>query len=121
MKFLATAIVLAAFLTPALPARAAAIAKSTLGCKTPGDVTKTAALKGGALDAASRPLVASGACTFLAKGASVDVDEEKSPLSCVRLTGDLSCLWVQSALIDQHPGEKGSGGGQRGGGRSHRG
>ena len=119
MKSLDTAIVLIAFLAPALPARAAAIARATLGCKAPSDLPNTA-LKGGALDAASRPLMASGACTLLAKGVAVDVDEDRAPLACVRLTGDLSCLWVPSALVDQHPGEKGGGGGKGGGGRSHR-
>ena len=111
---------LAATLAPGFQARAAGIAAATLGCRTPADLAKTAPLRGGALDGASRPLVASGACTLLAKGATVDVDEEKAPLSCVRLTGELSCLWVRSALVDQHPGEKGAGGGRRGGGRSPR-
>ena len=124
MKFFGGAIILAGALAvslaPGSRAGAAGLVRATLGCRTPADLAKTTPLKSGALDDASRPMVASGACTLLAKGVTVDVDEEKAPLSCVRLTGDLSCLWVQSALVDQHPGQKGSGGGQRGGGRSHK-
>jgi hypothetical protein len=120
MKVFPAAVLAAALAAiAACPAAAAGLARTTLGCRTPGDLARAQAPKGGTLDAASRALVASGACTLLAKGVVVDVDEEKAPLTCVRLAGDLSCLWVRGALIDQHPGEKGSGGGRHGGGRSH--
>ncbi len=111
---------LAASLAPISKASAAGVAMATLGCRTPTDLAKAGPVQRGTPDAAGRALVASGACTLLAKGATVDIDEDKAPLSCVRLSGDLSCLWMRSALIDQHPGEKGSGGGRRGGGRSHK-
>ena len=91
-------------------ARAAVLKATTLACKAPTDATKAFALlakkdKAG-LEAFSRPLIASGACTPMGRGVSVEVEEQKLPLSCVRLSGDLSCYWVADVLIDQHPGEK---------------
>ncbi|MGO9007702.1 MAG: hypothetical protein ACLQIQ_01725 [Beijerinckiaceae bacterium] len=60
------------------------------------------------LEAFSRPLIASGACTAMGRGLTVDVDEKKLPLACVRLAGDLSCYWVADVFIDPNPGEKGA-------------
>ena len=80
-----------------------------------------AALQGrkGAQEAAAQPLVAKRTCLPFAKGIAIDIDETKTPLACIRLTGDLSCYWVAATLLDEHPGEKG-GGGKRSGGGGHR-
>ena len=106
------------FLALAVPADAAALKATTVGCATQADATKLAALQGrkAALDAAAQPLEASRACLSFAKGIAVDIDETKPPLACIRLTGDLSCYWIAASLVDEHPGEKGGGGGKKGGG-----
>ncbi len=103
----------------AVPANAEALRAAAVGCRTPDDATKVAAMP--ARDkAATRPLVASGACLDLSKGTTIDVDERRPPLACVRLTGDLSCYWIAASLVDDHPGQKGGGSGQKqGGGRRH--
>lgn len=105
------------------PATAAVLKATTLACKTPADATKAVAFlakkdKAG-LEAFSRSSIASGACTQLGKGVTVDVDEQKLPLSCVRLTGDLNCYWLADVFIDQHPGQKGTTSNATRGGRSH--
>ena len=97
-----------------------ALKAAAVGCTTPADAEKIAVLqvrrdKAGA-DAVARPLVASRACIDFAKGVKIEIDEQRPPLTCVRLTGDLSCYWIAAALVDEHPGEK-SGGGKGGGGR----
>ncbi len=115
MKTLTAVSLLMAF---GAPADAAALKAATVGCSAPADATRLAALQGhkAALDAAAQPLEASRACLPFAKGIAVDIDETKPPLTCIRLTGDLSCYWIAAALIDEHPGEKGGGGGKKGGG-----
>ena len=97
---------------------------SAVGCATAADAEKIAALQSkrdkAAAEAIAKPLVASRACIDLAKGVKIDVDEKRPPLACVRLTGDLSCYWIAASLVDEHPGEKGSGSsGKQGGGRRH--
>ena len=103
--------------------RADALRANAVACRADGDAQKIAALEGrrdtAGAAALARPLVASGACIDLAKGIQVGIDERRAPLLCVRLTGDLSCYWLQAALIDEHPGEKGSSGGARHGGKRH--
>jgi hypothetical protein len=105
-------------------AQAAALKATALACKAPTDATKAFELlakkdKVG-LEAFSRSLIASGACMSMGRGVSVEVEQQKLPLSCVRLSGDLSCYWVADVFIDQHPGEK-SGAPQSGqrSGRNH--
>lgn len=101
-------------------AAAATLRAAATGCATEADAARLATLGGkAAQDTAARPLLASRTCLAFNKGLAVDVDETKPPLSCVRLTGDLSCWWLQTALVDEHPGEKGGGGARRGGGRRH--
>ncbi len=115
---------IAIFLALALPGRADVLKAAAVGCNAPADAQKIATLqahkdKAGA-EAIARPLVASRACIDLAKGVKIDIDERKPPMACVRLTGDLSCYWIAAALVDEHPGEKGSGGsGGKSGGRRH--
>ena len=96
---------------------------ATVGCTAPADAEKIAALqarrdKAGA-DALARPLIASRACIDFGKGLKIDVDERRPPLACIRLTGDLSCYWIAASILDEHPGEKGTGGAKRGGGHRH--
>jgi hypothetical protein len=104
-------------------ARAAAIGASMPGCKAQADATQAATLRAkkdtAGLDAFGRRMSASGACIPFAKGITVDIDQKGPALSCVRLTGDLSCYWIANAVVDEHPGEKGRGGegGKRGGRR----
>ncbi len=107
-----------ALLALCAPADAAALKAATVGCSAQADATKLAALQGrkAAQDAAAQPLEASRACLSFAKGITVDIDEAKPPLACVRLTGDLSCYWIAASLLDEHPGEKGGGGGKKAGG-----
>ncbi len=102
-------------------AAAAVLTSPVFGCRAPADATRAAALRA-KKDAAgfatfSQPLVASRACLELAKGVVVGVDENRAPLSCVRLTGDLECYWVPGAAVDLYPGQKGGGGRGGGGGR----
>ncbi len=105
----------------ATAARAAAIGASTFGCKTQADATQAATLRArkdkAGLDAFGARMAASGVCIPFTRGITVDIDERGPALSCVRLTGDLSCYWIAKELIDEHPGEKGRGGegGARGG------
>ncbi len=101
------------------PAEAAALKAATVGCATPADAGRLAALQGrkAAQDAAAQPLEASRACLAFAKGIVVGIDESKPPLACIRLSGDLSCYWIAASLVDEHPGEKGGGGGKKGGGK----
>ena len=119
-----TSVLLLLSLPWATAGRADVLRAAAVGCSAPADAQKIAVLqskkdKPGA-DAIARPLVASRACIDFAKGIKVDVDEKRPPLICVRLTGDLSCYWIAASLLDEHPGEKGSGGGGRqGGGRRH--
>ena len=108
-------------LLPADAAHADALRSAAIGCSTPADAEKIAALqerhdRAGA-EAIGRPLLASRACLDFAKGRVVDVDERRPPLACIRLPGDLSCYWVTLAALDEHPGEKGKGGRQGGGRR----
>ncbi len=112
----------AALLLPGLPAGAEALRTAAVGCRSADDAGKLAATRG--RDAARTPparaLVASGACIDFAKGITIDVDERRPPLACVRLTGDLSCYWMAASLVDDHPSAKGEGGKrQGGGGRRH--
>ena len=95
------------------PARAEALKTAAVGCRSADDATKLAATPG--RDKA-RALVASGACIDFAKGITIDVDERRPPLACVRLTGDLSCYWMAASLVDDHPSGKGEGAKRQGGG-----
>ncbi len=104
---------------------AASLTSSSLGCKTQADATKAAMLRAkkdsAGLDAFSKPLIAARSCIAFAKGVTIDVDEKRPPLACVRLTGDLECYWVADALVDLYPSaEKGGAAGHRGGGGSRR-
>jgi hypothetical protein len=123
MKLVAAAILLSSALS-SLPADAAALAVSTLGCRTPADALKVAGFRAkkdaAGLASFSQTAATSRACIPLTKGVTVGIDEAKPPLSCVRLTGDLECYWVADALIDLYPGDKGAGGGKKGGGGGHR-
>jgi hypothetical protein len=105
------------------PAEAAALKAATLACKAPTDATKAleflAKKDKVGLEAFGRPLIASGACTQMGRGLSVEVDEKKLPLSCVRLAGDLSCYWIADVFIDLYPGEKGAPQSGKPGGHSH--
>lgn len=117
------ALALALLLAGSVPSIADVMRTAAVGCNQPTDAEKIAALQArkdrAGADALARPLVASRACIDLAKGITVDIDERRPPLACVRLTGDLSCYWIAAALVDEHPGEKGGSGGKRGGGRRH--
>lgn len=119
MKRLVAALVLS---LPTGSVSAASIKAATIGCTAPADATRLAVLQArkAAQEAAAQPLLATRACLAFAKGITVDVDEAKPPLACIRLTGDLSCYWVVTALVDEHPGEKGGGVGKRGGGAGRR-
>ena len=114
-------LVCVALLAAAPVARAAVIRTATVGCKAPADALKLAALAGrkDAQDAVAKPLEASRACIPFAKMITVDVDDARPPLVCIRLIGDLSCYWVSASSIDEHPGSTGSGRGAAGG-RSNR-
>ncbi len=114
-------------ITTAKVGHADAMKAAAVGCTTPADAEKIVALqvrhdKAGT-DALARSLVASRACIDFAKGVTIEVDERRAPLTCVRLTGDLSCYWIAAALVDEHPAEKGGGGkgggGRHGGARAH--
>ncbi len=104
-------------LVSARPAHAEALRTAAVGCRSADDATKLAATPG---HDAARALVTSGACMDFAKGITIDVDERRPPLACVRLTGDLSCYWMAAALVDDHPSAKGSGGKRQGGGGGRR-
>ncbi len=119
-RTLGVGLALGALVVPS-DARADVVRVDAVACRTAADAQTVVALqakrdKVGAA-AVSRPLVASGSCIDLAKGIQVDIDERRAPLMCVRLTGDLSCYWLPAAFVDEHPGEKGSAGGGRRGGR----
>ena len=119
-----TIIISAAMLATAVVASHADVLRSAaVGCTAPADAEKIAALQSrrdkAGVEALARPLVASRACIDFAKGVKIDIDEKRPPLACVRLRGDLSCYWIAASLVDEHPGEKGSGGGKQGGGRRH--
>ncbi len=106
-----------AFVGLATPVRAEALRTAAVGCRSADDAARLAAP---ARDKAqARALVASGACIDFAKGITIDVDERRPPLLCVRLTGDLSCYWMAAALVDDHPSEKGGGAKRQGGGKRH--
>jgi hypothetical protein len=120
MKSFTTGLVWLLALLPCPPASAAAVSASTLGCRMPADALKVAGFRAkkdsAGLASFSQTASASRACIPLTKGVTVGIDEAKPPLSCVRLTGDLECYWVADALIDLYPGDKGAGGGKKGGG-----
>ena len=111
----------------AVPARAETIRTAAVGCRSAVDATKLAAVQGGgdgrgrqASSPQARAMVASGACIDFAKGITIDVDERRPPLACIRLTGDLSCYWMAATLVEDHPGEKGGGAKRQGGGGGRR-
>lgn len=120
MRLVTIAIALSCTALPCLPARAAALSATTLGCRAPADALKVAGFRAkkdaAGLASFSQSATASRACVPLTKGVTVGIDEAKPPLSCVRLTGDLECYWVADALIDLYPGQKGGGAGKQGGG-----
>ena len=103
-----------------LTSRADALKSSVVGCNTVTDAKTLASLKTtnpAAAQTLGRSLVASRACLDFAEGLTIDVDERRPPLVCIRLQGDLSCYWIAAASLDEHPGEKGSGGGSHRGGK----
>jgi hypothetical protein len=106
-----------------VPTMAAALKAPALACKAPADAAKAFQLQAKkdkiGLEALTRPLIASGAYMPIGKGVTVEVDEKKLPLSCVRLTGDLSCYWIADVLVDPHPEEKSGAQGGKRGSRSH--
>ncbi len=120
MRFVAVFLLGIVFAAACDRASAAVLVAGALGCKAPADASKAALLRAKrdsvGLDIFSKPLVASRSCTEFAKGVTVDVDEKRLPLSCVRLTGDLDCYWVPDALVDLYPAAKGEMAGRKGGG-----
>lgn len=97
-------------LWPDSATQAAALKAATVACKAPKDATKVVEFlikkDTAGLEAFSRPLIASGACTAMGRGLTVTVDEKKPPLSSVRLSGDLDCYWVTDVFVDLYPSDK---------------
>lgn len=101
-------------------AEAAVLRATVTGCKTPEDASKAFALGAQHKTADIEALTARRACLGFTKGLTVDIDEKKAPMTCIRLTGDLECWWVPSAVVDEYPGSPGHGsGGGRSGGHRH--
>ena len=118
MRYVRTVLALPLVLIGGGPLAAEILKSAAVGCAAVADAQKIAQAKDKAAALAiSQPLVASRACISFAKGLKIDIDERKPPLVCIRLPGDLSCYWLATAAIDDHPGEKGAGGGGRGGKR----
>lgn len=89
----------AALVATAMPGEAAVLRNATLGCRQAPDAAKVAAGE----DVAA--LRTSRACIPFAKGIAIDVDEDKPPLSCIRLKGDLECWWVPDHAVDEAPAD----------------
>lgn len=109
-----------AILLTSVPASAAVLKATVVGCSALAEARTLVGLQ--TTDrvraaAFSRPLVATRACLDFAKGISIDIDERKPPLLCIRLPGDLSCYWTSAAAVDEHPSEKGAAGSGRHGGK----
>lgn len=119
MKHVATTAI--AILWLMSPAGAAALKTTATACRTEADAIKVLDLlvkkdKAG-LTRFTQAKIADGACTELGRGVMVTADLKRSPLSCVRRSGDLDCFWVASELVDLAPAAapSPSAGGRRGG------
>ena len=104
------AVVALTFLAIGSSAWAEAMRTAAVGCQTAADAEALARTP-----ASASAKLADRSCIDFRKNLVVDVDERKPPLACIRLTGDLSCWWVQASSIDEHPGQKGGAPGKAGG------